>query len=213
MHFHSRKCICNVAAKWLPFCLGLIVLSYSVIMVWQQSLHIRNMHTRRLLHNRVKFLETEWVFTGILWFRHPHKIVAEISLMKLPSDECHWTLLMISQHWFRQWLGAVRQQALTWTNVDSDLCRQMPSLGLNELNSFSCMKVIVFWFRFYNNLFARSRQQSVSIGSDSDFMLHRWYTQGSTNLQQPSKWKYQLGKWIWSNFFSILYISRIIKKI
>ena len=23
-----------------------------------------------------------------------------------------------SQHWFRQWLGAIRQQAITWANVD-----------------------------------------------------------------------------------------------
>ena len=29
------------------------------------------------------------------------------------------------------------QQAITWANVDPDLCRQMASLGLNELiNSF-----------------------------------------------------------------------------
>ena len=42
---------------------------------------------------------------------------------------------MISQHWFRWWLGANRQQAITWANVDPDLCRQMASLGLNELNS------------------------------------------------------------------------------
>ena len=35
-----------------------------------------------------------------------------------PSGECHNTSLMISQHWFRQWLGAVRQQAITWTRVD-----------------------------------------------------------------------------------------------
>ena len=40
---------------------------------------------------------------------------------------------MISQHWFRWWLGAVRQQAITWASVDADLCRQMASLGLNEL--------------------------------------------------------------------------------
>ena len=40
---------------------------------------------------------------------------------------------MISQHWFRWWLGAVRQQAITWTNVDPDLCRHMVSLGQNEL--------------------------------------------------------------------------------
>ena len=31
---------------------------------------------------------------------------------------------MISQHWFRWWLGVIRQQAITWTNVDPDLCRQ-----------------------------------------------------------------------------------------
>ena len=29
-------------------------------------------------------------------------------------------------------LGAVMQQAVTWANVDPDLCLQMASLGLNE---------------------------------------------------------------------------------
>ena len=62
--------------------------------------------------------------------------MAEVYLVKLPSDESHWTLLMISQHWFRWWLGAVRQQAITWVNVDPDLCRHMVSLGHNELNAF-----------------------------------------------------------------------------
>ena len=37
---------------------------------------------------------------------------------------------MISQQ-----LGAVRQQAITWTNVDPNLCRHMASLGHNEFNS------------------------------------------------------------------------------
>ena len=46
---------------------------------------------------------------------------------------------MISQHWFTQWLGAVRQQAITWANVDPDLCHQMASLGLNQLNLNSKM--------------------------------------------------------------------------
>ena len=40
---------------------------------------------------------------------------------------------MISQHWFRWWLGAVRQQAITWANVDPNLCRHMASLGPDEL--------------------------------------------------------------------------------
>ena len=30
---------------------------------------------------------------------------------------------------------AVRQQAIIWANVDPDLCRQMSSLGLNELTN------------------------------------------------------------------------------
>ena len=40
---------------------------------------------------------------------------------------------MISQHWFRLWLGAVRQQAITWANVDPVLCHRMASLGHHEL--------------------------------------------------------------------------------
>ena len=40
---------------------------------------------------------------------------------------------MISQHWFRQWLGAIRQQPITWANVDPDLWYHMVSLGHNEL--------------------------------------------------------------------------------
>ena len=39
-----------------------------------------------------------------------------------------------SQLWFRSWLGAVGQQAITWANVDPDICRHMVSLGHNELS-------------------------------------------------------------------------------
>ena len=54
--------------------------------------------------------------------------MAEVSIVRLPSDECHWTLLMISQPWFRWWLGAVRQLSQGWPR----LCRHMVSLGHNE---------------------------------------------------------------------------------
>ena len=33
----------------------------------------------------------------------------------------------------RLWLGAVRQQAISWTNIVSGRCRHMASLGHNEL--------------------------------------------------------------------------------
>ena len=53
--------------------------------------------------------------------------------MIMSSDECHRTLQIISQHWFRWCLGAVRQQAITWTSVDQDLQCHMVTLGPNEL--------------------------------------------------------------------------------
>ena len=40
---------------------------------------------------------------------------------------------LISQHWFRWWLGAVRQQAITWANVDPDLWCHMVPLSHNGL--------------------------------------------------------------------------------
>ena len=63
--------------------------------------------------------------------------MAVISQAKLPSDEHHGTLMMINQHRFREWLGAVRHQAITWTNVDLDPCRHVASQGHNELMAFS----------------------------------------------------------------------------
>ena len=32
------------------------------------------------------------------WF---NSLMFEVSLLKLPADDCHWTSLMISQYWFR----------------------------------------------------------------------------------------------------------------
>ena len=61
--------------------------------------------------------------------------MANVSLVRLLSDECPGMLLMPSQYWFRQWLGAVREQAITWANVDLDLCHHMTTLGHNELIS------------------------------------------------------------------------------
>ena len=62
----------------------------------------------------------------------------EVSLVKLSSDECHKIPLVISQHGFRYWLGAIRQQAISWASVDLHLCRHIASLGHNELN--------ILWF-------------------------------------------------------------------
>ena len=50
------------------------------------------------------------------------------------SDECHETPMMISQYWFRKWLDAIRQQAITWANVVPDLCCLIVSLDHNKLS-------------------------------------------------------------------------------
>ena len=58
----------------------------------------------------------EWNFRWIT-FMLIYWLLAVVSLLKLPSDEFHWTsqmIKMINQHWFR--LGANRQQSITWAN-------------------------------------------------------------------------------------------------
>ena len=55
--------------------------------------------------------------------------MSEVSLAKLPSGVCHGTSLTICQHWFRKWLGAVRQRTILCANVNPDRCHNMMSLG------------------------------------------------------------------------------------
>ena len=54
-------------------------------------------------------------------------IFCEIAVECMPQGFRLMTSIMISQHWFREWLGAVRQQAITWTNVGKYPCRHMSS--------------------------------------------------------------------------------------
>ena len=56
--------------------------------------------------------------------------------MKLPSDECNWNLLMISLNWIKYWFCAFRLQAITWANVDPDICQHMAPLDHNELRKW-----------------------------------------------------------------------------
>ena len=55
---------------------------------------------------------------------------------------------MINQHRsrFRWWLGAVRQQAITWANVDEDLCHHKASLGHYELTNHSPVMPDDYWY-------------------------------------------------------------------
>ena len=67
-------------------------------------------------------------------FKHNFSIDILNIQVNIAWNEFQRILLMVSQHWFREWLGAVMQQAITWTSVDQDICyRIMASLGHNEL--------------------------------------------------------------------------------
>ena len=48
-------------------------------------------------------------------------LVDKLYVVKLSSDGCNWNSLMTSKHWFMQWLCAIKQQAITWVDVDPDL--------------------------------------------------------------------------------------------
>ena len=56
-------------------------------------------------------------------------LTTEVSPVKLPSNECQWTPLMISLHCFISW----RHQTVSWANVDRDLCRHIASMRHDEL--------------------------------------------------------------------------------
>ena len=50
---------------------------------------------------------------------------------------------IIDQHWFRQWLGAIRQQAITWTTVDPDL---FPHIVSSDHKEFKLITSAVYFF-------------------------------------------------------------------
>ena len=79
--------------------------------------------------------------------------MAEVSLAKLPSDKYHGTLLMINQNGSKYWYVAVRQQAITWTNVEPDLCRHKASLGHNELMQDHPISSVDAWQTHYSWIF------------------------------------------------------------
>ena len=104
--------------------------------------------------------------------RNFKSIIFKLLTVKLLSGECHRKLLTRSQYWFRQWLGAVRQQTITWANVDPVLYCYMVSPGHNGLthwgrdkmdaisqttcsSAFSWMKMFEFRLKFHWSLFLR----------------------------------------------------------
>ena len=116
--------------------------------------------------------------------------------VRLSSGECHRTPPMISQHWFRKWLAAVKQQDIRF-NIDQVLWCHVTSSGLKELtylpldkmattisqtifsNDFSWMKSFVFWFKFHWSVFL-----GVQLKISQHWLKH-WCQTGNKPLFKP----------------------------
>ena len=62
-----------------------------------------------------------------IWWRH--HVILQVSILRA---SCKIELQWVSQNptdWFRQWLGAVKQQAINSTSVDQDLRHHLATLG------------------------------------------------------------------------------------
>ena len=94
-------------------------------------------------------------------------IVACALALKLRTCKWYSTLLIINQHWFRWWLGAIRHQAITWTNVDPDLCPHMVSLGMNSLPQEIWMKFWISYFLIkFSNWWLRYLSHEIALSSN-----------------------------------------------
>ena len=82
-----------------------------------------------------------------------YKLISWALIVKLVLGECRRTSVIISQHWFRWWLGAIRWQAITCANIDPEQCHHIVSLGHNELTHLLLVSHICVggygqhWFR------------------------------------------------------------------
>ena len=75
--------------------------------------------------------------------------MAEVSLVKLPSDECHWTLLMVKSTLAQVmvWCHQATSHYLSQCWPKPTVCFHMASLGHNELKYTSAQSSFsVFWF-------------------------------------------------------------------
>ena len=84
-----------------------------------------------------------------------------VPLVTLFSGECHRASLMKSQLWFRKWLGAVRQQAITWANFGPDICRHVASLVRQDFRTYHEFAILMLYWNWVTWLQTVVRQPAV----------------------------------------------------
>ena len=124
------------------------------------------------LNKRLSKQSWSWWFETLsrpLW-RHCNGLVADIT--KLPSGGFPWTSLITNQHWFRWQLGAVRQQAITWSNHYDDVIMMAIASQITSLT--------IVYSAVYSGAHQRKHQSSASLAFV--WGIHR----GPVN--SPHKW-------------------------
>ena len=86
----------------------------------------------------------------------------------------HTTILMINQHWFRKWLGVIRQQAIAWGNPDPDLSCHMASQGHNASQYYKT-PITLSGFTPYNDPHTWFRHLGIFGYFLLKLLLHRIY--------------------------------------
>ena len=114
--FFPKKPTMDVSNKHYSFCL--LITQFNLLNVFLLNISKVN-------PENCKFFTTS---SYIRYFLHSTSKSLSISKTVLPTMQ-----LIISRHLFRLWLGVVRPQAITWTNIDPQLCHHMASLVRNEL--------------------------------------------------------------------------------
>ena len=122
-------------------------------------------------------------------------IHCDVAFMRIP--------LMKSQHCFMCWFSAVRQQAITWVNVDTELRSPMACLGHNELDvqCLSCRHTHAYNLRGYKHILYIAGNLISVRRCNSDFTagstvkrvryhrLNQWYyIYKSKTIQEKSSW-------------------------
>ena len=118
----SVASVCCLSDNW-PNCITCLS---------SDSIQIVNSLRQRLIHWGLNKMATifqtiflnafSWMKSFVFWLRFHLRLLLRVKMT-----------IRYMYHWFRNWLGAIRQEAITWTNVFQYLYCHMASLGHNEL--------------------------------------------------------------------------------
>ena len=125
---------------WYCFCIVVVVAVFVIVIIFQYSLSssvwLLNINEHSVFWTRAIYIYIYiYIYITIFKLRSGidiFHIPCQIDFRGLPQG-----LTDGYQNWSTKWLGVVRQQAITWANVEQALWRHMASQGHNGLKFLS----------------------------------------------------------------------------